>query len=339
MTRERKKLKGEDGPGDQTSYLAGEKANLSFVSTGCTILDCALGGGLPLGRIANIVGDKSTAKTALATEVIINFVRDYPEGTAAYRDAEWAFDREYAASMGMTVDRIDFGGDPVETVEDFARDLESFLDSRIKQGNAGIYVLDSLDALSDQAEVDAEIGKGTYGTQKAKNLSILFRKLKGKISQANTLLLIVSQVRDNIGVAFGEKHKRSGGRALDFYASQIFWTSHIKTLKRTIKKVERPYGVLIRAKVKKNKIGLVGREAEFEFRFGYGVEDVLASVNWLAEVGQIDNAELKSVFENIDKWDDAFYKEKQKQFASEVREKWRDIETTFLPVRKKYSSN
>ncbi len=94
MVRERKKLKeAEDGPSDQANYLAGDKPNLSFINTGCTILDCALGGGLPLGRIANIVGDKSTAKTALATEVIINFVRAYPHGKAAYRDAEWAFDR------------------------------------------------------------------------------------------------------------------------------------------------------------------------------------------------------------------------------------------------------
>ncbi len=200
-----------------------------------------------------------------------------------------------------------------------------------------MYVLDSLDALSDESEMGSEIGKGTYGTQKAKSLSILFRKLKAKISQAATLLLIVSQVRDNIGVTFGEKHKRSGGRALDFYASQIFWTSHLKILKRTIKKVERPYGVLIRAKVKKNKIGLVGREAEFEFHFGYGVEDVLASANWLHEVGQIDSDDLKKVVDGLDKWDETIYREVQAQLSADVKEKWHEIETTFLPTRRKYA--
>jgi len=338
MVRERKKLKeAESGNSDQANYLAGEKPNLSFISTGCTILDCALGGGLPLGRIANIVGDKSTAKTALATEVLINFVRSYPDGVAAYRDAEWAFDREYAASMGMTVDKIDFGSNPVETVEDFARDLENFLDARIKQGNPGVYVLDSLDALSDESEIEQEIGKATYGTQKAKSLSILFRKLKGKIASGNVLLLIVTQVRDNIGVAFGERHKRSGGRALDFYASQIFWTSHLGFLKKTIKKVERPYGINIRAKIKKNKIGLVGREAEFQFHFGYGIEDVLASCAWLSETKHMDKAEYDSIVGSLESISAGDYAALQQSLAQRVKEVWREVETSFLPSRRKYA--
>ncbi len=221
-------------------------------------------------------------------------------------------------------------------MEGFAHDLERFLDDRIKQGQPGIYVLDSLDALSDKSEMDSEIGVGTYGTQKAKNLSILFRKLKAKVSQANTLLLIVSQVRDNIGVTFGEKLKRSGGRALDFYASQIFWTSHIKTLKRTIKKIERPYGVLIKAKVKKNKIGLVGREAEFEFHFGYGVEDVLASANWLYAHNSLSKEELGTTVGFLSDISDSDYSALQSELACKVKKRWSEIETTFLPIRKKY---
>ena len=331
VKRQRKKL---DQP--PTNYLVGDKPGLSFVSTGCTLLDCALGGGMPLGRVVNIVGDKSTSKTALATEALINFVNKYPDGAAAYRDAEAAFDREYAREMGLPIEKIDFGEDLLNTVEEFSRDLGSFLDKCIRSKTPGIYVLDSLDALSDEAELAREVGKETYGTAKAKNLSIMFRKLAGKIEQAKVLLLIVSQVRDNIGVMFGEKHKRSGGRALDFYASQIYWLSHIKTLKKTINKIERPYGVLIKAKVKKNKIGLAFREAEFIFRFGYGVEDLLASVTWLHDVGRISSTDYKEMVENIDKMTDEEYRSEQQSAVQEVKTVWREVETTFLPTRRKY---
>ena len=292
------------------SYFVGEKPSIKFLPSGCTLLDCALGGGYALGRIVNIVGDRSTAKTALATEAMINFVVQYPAGQAAYRESEAAFDKSYAEAMGLKLNKIDFGDEdkPLLTVEDFAKDLDRFLDEQTKANAPGIYVLDSLDALSDDAEMDAEFGKATYGMNKAKALSTMFRKMARKIERSKVLLLIVSQVRENIGVTFGEKNRRAGGKALDFYASQVLWLAAIKTLKRTIKGVERPYGVTIRANIKKNKVGLAFRKCDFDFIFGYGVEDLGASIEWLAEVGRLKPAEAKDYLKDLDTMKDIDYR-------------------------------
>lgn len=325
-----------------TPYFVGDKEGLQFVSTGCTKLDCDLGGGLVLGRMANIVGDKSTAKTGLACEIVTNFVRKYPKGRAAYRDSESAFDQQYAQAMGLPVDKVDFGDKRVATVEDFARDLDSFITECGAKDLPGIYVIDSYDALSDEAELEREFGEATYGANKAKAGSEMFRKLVGKVEGSKVLLLIISQVRDNINAKFGEKYKRSGGHALDFYATHIIWLSHVETLKRTIKKVERPVGILIKAKVKKNKVGVPFREAEFPFMFGYGIDDLYASFEWLKEVARLDDIDIdpktsvKEYLKQLEGVSDDDYFKEVKRAATAVRVVWREIETTFLPSRRKY---
>ena len=289
--------------------------------------------------MANIVGDKSTAKTALATEAMINFIKKHPDGVAAYREIEAAFDLEYAEAMGLPIEKIDMAIDepPMLTVEDFIRDFGAFLDARIKDKQFGIYVVDSLDALSDEAEMDADVGKGTYGMAKPKMLSTFFRKTTRKIEQSKVLLLIISQVRDNIGAMFGEKHRRAGGKAMDFYASQVLWLSHMGFLTRTIKKVERPYGAKIRGKIKKNKVGLPFREADFNFIFGYGVEDLGASVAWLEKVGRLDQAGLdKKYLSEIDSLSTEDYRRDLKEVSTVVKKAWAEIETSFLPKRSKY---
>jgi recombination protein RecA len=329
---------------EKISYFAEDKKNYSFVSSGCTLLDCALGGGYPLGRIANIVGDKSSAKTALATEAIINFVRAYPDGVPAYRDTESAFDQGYAEAMGLPIEKVDFGDeeDPINTVEQFARDFDKYLEERIKTGTPGIYVVDSLDALSDDAEMDQDIGKGTYGTAKSKLLSLFFRTTARRIEKSRVLLLVISQVRDNIGAMFGEKHKRSGGRALDFYASQAIWLAHIETLRREINKVKRPYGVVIKAKIKKNKVSLPFREAQFEFIFGYGVEDLGASVEWLKDIGRLKDADIvqsqfKDYVKEIESLSAKDYNTENTRIRHIVKKVWQEIEISFLPKRAKYA--
>lgn len=306
-----------------------------FVSTGCTKLDCDLGGGYVLGRIANIVGDKSSAKTALATEAVINFLNKYPEGRAFYRETEAAFDSDYAESMGLPLDKVDFGDPdkPVVTVESFVRDLGAFAEQRLSTKTPGIYVLDSLDALSDEAEMDRDISEGSYGTKKAAKMSEAFRTLARKLEQTRVLLIVISQVRDKIGVMFGDRHTRSGGRALDFYASQIIWLSKMADLKRSIKKNERTYGVVVRAKIRKNKISVPGRETDFEFHFSYGVEDLITSINWLEKVGRMPDWVKDAKFESMS---DTEYRECTARAASDVKQAWADIEQDFKPARKKY---
>jgi len=327
----------------KNSYFTSAKTNIQFISTGCAVLDCALGGGVALGRTANLVGDRSTAKTGTATEVLINFVSAYPSGSAAYRETEAAFDEEYAAAMGLPIDKVDFGDpdEPLITVEDFYRDFDAFCDKQLKAKEPGLYVLDSMDALSDEAEMARDIEKGSFGAAKAKKMSEMFRKITRKQEQANVCLFIVSQVRENIGAMFGEKYTRSGGKALDFYASQIFWLANLGQLKRTSNKVERVYGIKLRASVKKNKVGLPFRKADFQFEFGFGTNDLLASVEWLKEVNRLDAIDLKATeakdfIQEIAKMDTKEYSEERQRAAQAVKIIWAEIEETFIPTRKKY---
>jgi recombination protein RecA len=324
----------------KTSYFVSEKPGINFISSGCTLLDCALGGGYAIGRIVNIVGDKSTAKTALAAEAMINFLLKHPTGAVRYCETEAAFDSSYAAAMGLQIDKVDFGdpGKPIMTVEEFARDFDKFLDAQIKEKLPGIYVLDSLDALSDEAEMERDVGEASYGMAKAKMLSEFFRKTARRIEQSQVLLVVVSQVRENIGVTFGEKYRRAGGKALDFYASQIFWLSAVKPLKRTIAKIERAYGVMILAKIKKNKVGLQFREASFDFIFGFGVDDVGASIRWLNEVGHFEaEVSAKEYLALLANMTDAEYNKERQLLAMAVKEAWAKVETSFLPTRSKYA--
>lgn len=318
----KKKIRTRHPPEENSGglYFANQqKDNLKVVHTGCTLLDCVLGGGWALGRVANIVGDKSTGKTLLAMEAVANFFQQYPTGKAWYNEAEAAFDIEYARALGIPIDKVIIKND-CATVEDLFNHLDSVLKDA-KTNTPGLYILDSLDALSDSAELDRGISEGSYGAAKAKQLSQLFRRLIRRLEESNICLIIISQVRDSIGVAFGDKHSRSGGKALDFYASQVLWLAHLKLLKRTINKVERPYGTRIRAKCKKNKVGLPWRECEFEVHFGYGIRDMDASISWLSEVGVAWRAALEP-----------------HELRTLVQKKWADIETSFLPKEKKYGN-
>jgi recombination protein RecA len=336
--RERKKL--DESPDTSIYFLPETK--LEFVSTGCTILDCVLGNGYPLGRIVNIVGDRSTAKTLLGSEAVINFLRQYPDGSAFYRETEAAYDANYAKSMGVPIDKVEFGDPdkPVTTVEEFARDLSEFIRRQTSSEKPGIYVLDSLDALSDDAEMERDVGAGTFGMAKAKAMSILFRTVARKLERTKILLVVISQVRENIGVQFGEKYRRSGGKALDFYSSQILYLSHVKTLKKVISKIERPYGITVKAKTKKNKVALPFRECEFTVIFNYGIDDIAASASWLKEVDKLDlitHDEYSGYLKTVEKMSDADYFTEQKRVVNIVKTTWDEIENKFLPSRKKYS--
>lgn len=349
--------KAAPAPESAGAYFTQPSERLLFLPTGCTTLNCALGGGWVFGRMGNIIGDKSTAKTGLAIEACANFIRMFPKEVARYREAEGAFEEGYAAAMGMPVDNVrfwkdDYGDRPFETIEDLFEDLDAVLDAT--GDSPSLYIVDSLDALSDREEMarklsnrDSEGTKekaGSYSLGKQKKLGELFRRLIRRIEASRMCLLIISQVRDNIGVSFGEKHKRTGGKSMDFYASHALWLSHMETVKRKVKGVERAVGIRIKAKCKKNKVGFPFRESEFEYIFGYGIDDLAASLEWLMSVKRLPALlgkeatveEAKAFLKATERLPDAEYHAAVADVSLIVKQVWSEIETSFLPVRRKY---
>lgn len=319
-----------------------EDKPLEFVSSGSTLLDCVLGGGYPVGRIVNIVGDKSTGKTLLAIEAIINFLRKYPGANAYYHEAESAFDKGYAQALGLPIEKVIFTTDDLEDDKNDGT-MEFLFETMlyiIKNfgGEPGILVVDSLDSLSTRAEKKRSIDEGSYKMDKAKTSSEIFRRLTMEIARTNLLFIIISQVRDNIGVTFGKKYTRTGGKALDFYTSQVLWLSEIGKIPRTKNKVKRDVGVMIKAKCEKNKISLPFRECQFPIMFGYGIDDVTACLEWLDDVGALDDLDIKA--SNIAKESERIKAEGDTRARAKisrlVKLKWKEIETGFLPDYKKY---
>jgi recombination protein RecA len=310
---------------------------LGRLRTGCTVLDCVLGGGWCEGRIANIVGDKSTGKTLLVIEACANFARQHPLGTIHYAEVEAAFDSSYAAALGFPVDRVRFVKNCF-TVEDWFADLEATAKAA-KQ--PALYVVDSLDALSDKAELERDLGEGSYGVSKAKKMGEAFRRIVQLLEEHQITVIIISQERDNIGVTFGKKSTRSGGRALDFYASQILWLHQIKRLSKTKGGIERNTGIMVKAKAEKNKAGLPFRECVFPLMFGFGIDDLRAGIEFLTLTSALDRismtaAEADKLLKGADKLSDDDYTETVATVQAAVVERWHEIEAGFVPKRVKY---
>lgn len=333
-------LRKKEGTGG--AYFSTPNTAIEFIPTGSKLLDCVLGGGWPLGRVVNIVGDKSTGKTLLAIEACANFARKWPNGSIWYNEAEAAFDLEYAQALGLPKKMLYLSTD-CNTVEDFFEDLEKKLAESADSNAPGLYILDSLDALSDRAEMGREIDQGSYGAAKAKKMSELFRRCVRKIKTSNVCLIVISQVRDAIGVTFGVKYSRTGGRALDFYASQVVYLAQLGSNKRTIDKVQRSVGVKIRAKCTKNKVGLPRRECDFSILFGYGVDDIAASLEWLDSIGKLDEfertnaARLPRFLAKLNDMPADELASVRAEVDALVIKHWYRIEGEFLPTRRKYA--
>lgn len=320
------------------NYFAAPKTDLRFISTGSTMLDLAMGGGWCEGRIGNIIGDKSTGKTLQCIEACANFAMKYPKGKIRYRESESAFDDSYAKALGFPVERIDFG-EPLRTVEDFFRDTQKIVKGAKTDE---LIVLDSLDALSDDAEIDREVGEGTYGTAKAKMLSEMFRRLVADIEAKRVTLLIVSQVRDNIG-AFGLQRKwtRSGGKALDFYASQVIVLANTGKLVSTFLGQKRATGLKIKASIDKNKVSLPYREALYQIRFGYGLDDAQSMVDFLNETKRLKMVdilpdEVKGYLNYLLEQPRDVMDREMAALKKAVTEVWYEIESKTLTPRSKY---
>ena len=312
--------------------------SIKTFTTGCNVLDCALGGGWARRRMINIVGDKSTGKTLLAIEAAANFTRCFADGLVKYREVESAFDEDYAQSVGFPLDRCDLK-EGLITVEEVNADIEKTIEENTD--NVPImYVIDSLDALSDDAEQNRDITDGTYGT-KAKVVSEFFRRQNGPMSRANITLLVISQIRANIGVTFGAKYTRSGGKALDFYASQIVWLAQVSKIKRVRKGITRITGVNIKADVKKNKVGKPFRQCDFPIIFDYGMDDLIAGIDFLKTTKRLDAIGLSvkaadALLRKAGKLSQEDYDHERSNITEAVREVWAEIEAAFRPPRKKY---
>lgn len=308
------------------NYGSAETKDLEFIPSGCTLLDCVLGGGWPLGRISNVVGDKSSNKTGLSVEAIANFRKKYPNGLIWYQDAEAAFDISYAQTLGLPDPEKDdktFVIDDVRDIEDTYSLIKQATKEVRDQKTVGLYVLDTLDALIPEKKID-EMDEGYDAARRAALINSMITRLVGDIESSNMHLMVVSQIRENIGVMFGEKYKRNGGKALDFYATQILWLNVMNKLSKTIRGVKKVYGITVKALAKKNKIGLPFRECTFPVIFNYGINDYTANIEYLGDIkGGLEGLDIEGT-----------------KPIAEVKDRvikiWNEIEQEFLPTEKKY---
>jgi len=310
-----------------------------MIPTGCVLLDLQNSGGWALGRMVNIVGDTSTGKTLLAIEACANFARLHGADGVRYCETEAAFDEVYAARMGLPsgIQRTN----EVRTVEDFHDDLSDYLAGLT--GAAGLYCLDSVDALSSQAEAKREIGDhATYATEKAKVLHEVFRRRVVDIERKRCCLMMISQTKDNIGNTFAPK-TRSGGHALDFFSSTTVWLHEVRKEKRTVSGVERVTGIHVRAQNKKNRLGPPFRVVDVLLVFDYGLDDELSCIDWLKH----NKADETGLLLPLDKYARAVREAREQRNVEKLadyivdlraatRARWQEIETALEPPVRKY---
>lgn len=323
-------------------YFTQPTTELGFISSGCTTLDLVLGGGWALGRVANVIGDSSSGKTLLAIEACANFASKY-QGGIWYREAEAAFLPAYAGALGMPLNRVDFGkkGQRFNTIEDINDDLSDCLRLARKDKGCGLYVIDSLDAVSEKDELARKMGEASYNMGKQKKIGEMFRKQIREVEDARVCLMIISQTRANIGVMFGDKFSISGGEALKFYSSQRLMLAHVKNLKTTRNGIERVTGVRTRARTLKNKIGLPFRVCNFNIRFGFGIDDYRAGIEWLIDhkltsVLGITKAEIAERLDDSADWDGPTYRKHNQELSEILPRVWEEVEAEFQPKHRKY---